>query len=62
VVYQLLESSKGFRVAGMERNSRVAPESIVSDIPDAFAVTTDFATEFYNLLAITREVIESFCE
>ena len=33
-----------------KRNSRVAPESIVSDIPDASAVTTDFATEFYQLI------------
>lgn len=33
----------------MERKSRIAPKDIVNLIHDAFAVTTDFATEFYQL-------------
>lgn len=33
----------------MEHFSRVAPDSIVALVPDASAVTTDFATEFYQL-------------
>lgn len=44
-----LNRQKALEWLEMERNSRVAPESIVSDIPDASAVTTDFATEFYQL-------------
>lgn len=44
-----LDRQKALEWLEMERNSRVAPESIVSDIPDASAVTTDFATEFYQL-------------
>ncbi len=33
----------------LERMSRTAPETITALVPDASAVTTDFATEFYQL-------------
>lgn len=44
-----LNRQKALEWLEMERMSRVAPQSIVSVIPDASAVTTDFATEFYQL-------------
>lgn len=44
-----LNRQKALKWLEMERNSRVAPKSIVSEIHDASAVTTDFSTEFYQL-------------
>ena len=44
-----LDRKKALEWLLMERMSRVAPQTIVSIFPDASAVTTDFATEFYQL-------------
>lgn len=44
-----LNRPKALEWLEMERASRVAPEEIITFVPDASAVTTDFATEFYQL-------------
>lgn len=44
-----LNRQKALEWLEVEHKSRIAPESISSLIPDATAVTTDFATEVYQL-------------
>lgn len=44
-----LNRQKALEWLEMELKSRIAPESIVSIVTDATAVTTDFATEVYQL-------------
>lgn len=44
-----LNRPKALNWLTIERKSRIAPERIVTLIPDTAAITTDFATEFYQL-------------
>ncbi len=44
-----LNRQKALQWLELERKSRIAPDSIAKLIADATAVTTDFATEFYQL-------------
>jgi superfamily II DNA or RNA helicase len=44
-----LNRQKALEWIEVERRSRVAPSGISEAIPDAAAITTDFATEFYQL-------------
>ena len=45
-----LNRQKALEWLKMERKSRIAPKNIISLVYDASAVTTDFATEFYQLI------------
>lgn len=44
-----LNRQKALEWLELERSSRIAPPEITSLVPDASAITTDFATELYNL-------------
>lgn len=45
-----LDRQKALEWLRMEKEARVAPEAISRHVPTAAAVTSDFATEFYNLV------------
>lgn len=44
-----LNKEKAIKWLEIEQKSRTAPESITSEVPDAVGVTSDFATEIYQL-------------